>query len=79
MLYHNIMNSDQKRIVRKILAEQTKSTKKNTMISNVQQIAQEMGVKLKNVENMSKSKWKKEIKGKIGKSIEERTKQEMTN
>ena len=49
------------------------------MISKVQQIAQEIGVKLKNVENMSKSKWKKQVKEKIGKSIEERTKQEMTN
>ena len=29
------------------------------MISKVQQIAQERGVKLNNVENMSKSKWKK--------------------
>ena len=28
---------------------------------------------------MSKSKWKKQVKEKIGKSIEERTKQEMTN
>ena len=28
---------------------------------------------------MSKSKWKKQVKGKIGKSIAERTKQEMTN
>ena len=28
---------------------------------------------------MSKSKWKKQLKGKIGKSFEERTKQEMTN
>ena len=49
------------------------------MISKVQQIAQEIGVKLKNVENMSKSKWKKQVKEKIGKSIEERIKQEMTN
>ena len=79
MLYHNIMNSDHKRIARKILVEQTKSNNKNTMISKVQQIAQEIGVKLKNVENMSKSKWKKQVKEKIGKSIEERTKQEMTN
>ena len=78
MLYHNI-NSDHKKIARKILAEQTKSNHKNTMISKVQQIAQEIGVKLKNVENMSKSKWKKQVKEKIGKSIEERTKQEMTN
>ena len=28
---------------------------------------------------MSKSKWKKQVKEKIGKSIEERTKQEMSN
>ena len=56
MLYHNIMNSDHKRTARKILAKQTKSNNKNTMISQVQQIAEEIEVKLKNVENMSKSK-----------------------
>ena len=44
------------------------------MISKVQQIAQEIGVKIKNVENMRKSKCKKQVKGKIGKSIEEKTK-----
>ena len=57
MLYHNIMNSDHKRVARKILAEQAKSNHKNTMISKVKQIAQEIGWKIKNVENMSKSKW----------------------
>ena len=65
MLYHNIMNSDHKRIARKILVEQTKSNNKNTMISKVQQIAQEIRVKLKNVDNMSKCKWKKQVKRKI--------------
>ena len=79
MLYRNIMNSDHKRVARKILAEQAKSNHKNTMISKVKQIAQEIGLKIKNVENMSKSKWKKQVKEKIGKSIEERTKQEMAN
>ena len=79
MLYHNIMNSDHKTVAREILAEQTKSNYKNTMISKVQQIAREIGVKIKNVDNMSKSKWKKQVKGKIGTSIEEKTKQEMTN
>ena len=76
ILYHNIMNSDHKKIARKILAEQTKTKHKNTLISKVQQITQEIGVKL---ENMSKSKLKRQVKGKKGKSIEERTKQEMTN
>ena len=40
------MNSDHKRVARKILAEQTKSNHKNTMISKVQQIAQEIGLKM---------------------------------
>ena len=72
------MNSDHKRVARKIFAEQAKSDLKNTMISKVQQIAQEIGLK-KNVESMSKFKWKKQVKGKIGKLTKERTKQEMAN
>ena len=50
------MNSDPKRVARKILAEQTKTDHKNTMISKIQQIAHEIGVKIKNVESISKSK-----------------------
>ena len=65
MLFHNIMNSDHEKIARKILVEQTKNNHNNTMISKVQQIAQEIRVKLKNVDNMSKCKWKKQVKRKI--------------
>ena len=43
MLYHNIMNSEHKRVARKVLAEQAKSDHENTMISKVEQIAQEIG------------------------------------
>ena len=75
MLYHNIMNSDHKRLARKILPEQAKNNHKNTMVSKVKQIR----LKINNVENMSKSKWKRKVKGKIGKSIGERTKREMAN
>ena len=49
------------------------------MISKVQQIAQEIGVKVKDWESMSKSKWKKQVKEKTGKSVEKRTKQEIIN
>ena len=73
------MNNNHKRVARKILAGQLKSNRKNTMISKVQQISQEIGVKITNVESMSESQWKKQVKEKIGKSIEERTKQEMIN
>ena len=39
ILHHNVMNSDHKKVGRKILAEQAKSNHKNTMISKVKQIA----------------------------------------
>ena len=51
MLYHN-MNSDHKKVARKIKAEQAKSNHKNTMILKVKQIAQEIGLKIKIVENI---------------------------
>ena len=79
MLYHTIMNGNLKRVAGKILAEQTKSNHKNTIISKLQQTAQEIGVKIKVVQNMSEYKWKKQVKRKIGKSTEERIKQEMAN
>ena len=79
MLYHNIMNSDHKRVAKKILAVKTKSNHKKTMISKMQLIAQEIGEKMKNVESMNKTKWKKQVKEKIGKSREGKTKQEMIN
>ena len=62
MIDHNIMNSDHKKLARKILAEPTKSNHKITMNSKVQQIAQGTRVKIKNVESMSKSKWEKQAK-----------------
>ena len=74
MLYDNIMNSDHKIVARKIIAEQAKSNHKTTMISKVKQIAQEIRLKIKNVEKMSKSKWKKQVNEKMQNSIEERTK-----
>ena len=47
MLYHNRPYSYHKRVARNILAEQAKSNHKNTMISKVQQIAQEIRQKIK--------------------------------
>ena len=58
MLYRNIMTSDHKNVARKILVEQKKSKQKKTTILKVHQTARKIGVKIKNVENMSKSKWK---------------------
>ena len=49
------------------------------MISKAQQIAQETGVENKNVESMSQSKWKSQMKQKVKQLTEERAKQKMIN
>ena len=44
MIYHNIMNSDRKRVAINLLAEQAKSNHKNAMISKLKQIGEEIGL-----------------------------------
>ena len=78
MLYDDIRNSDHKSVAKNILAEQTKHNHRNTMISKVEQMTQEIRIKIKNVESMSKSKWRKQAKQKIGKLIK-KTKLEIEN
>ena len=70
ILYHNITNSDHKSVARKILAEQTKRNQKNTTISKSTVVSIRNRSETKNMENMSKSKWKK---------AGERTRQKLTN
>ena len=50
VLYHNIMNSGHKQQQEKYQKSQEKFTHKSTMISKVQQVAQEVGEKFKKCE-----------------------------
>ena len=67
MSYHTIMNSDHKVVSRKTLAEKTKCNHNNTIISNVEKMEQKIGVKIKYVKSMSKSKRNEQVKEKMKK------------
>ena len=65
MDFFNIMNSDYKRVAKKVLEEQSKSNRKTIMVSKAQQVAQEIEMKIENVESTSKYRWKEQVNEKI--------------
>ena len=77
MLYHNIMNSDEDRVARKIIIEQRKKEYKRTYYQKVKNAAKDINIDIDKVEQEKKSKWKKEVKEKIVEKIKERMNEEM--
>ena len=73
MLYHNIVNSDDKRVIKGLVKEQEKSGYKYCWYGNVKEDGKKIGVEVneETVKGKLKSKWKKEVKSKIGKVFEE--------
>ena len=77
MLYHNLVNSDDKRKVKQILEEQKTEHYSNTFYERVEAIAKELDIQLAKAGTTSKSKWKKETKEALMSQIEKRTRDEM--
>ena len=80
MLYHNIVNSDDRRVAKKIVQEQEKSGFRDCWFGNVKEEGERIGMKIHEnvVKGKLKSKWKKEVKRKIRdmfrKGVEEKKK-----
>ena len=72
MLYHNVVNSDEGRVARKIIEEQEKNGHEKCWYGNVKEEGERIGIEVnkKKVEGMMKSKWKKEVKGKVKEEFE---------
>ena len=70
MLYHNILRSDTKRTLQKLLIAQEKEARETTWFSNVQREIKKYSIELDPKESL-KSTWKKEVKNKINKRMEE--------
>ena len=64
MLYHRIVHSDEKRMIKKITEEQRKHKREGTWYDTIYKSLQKYDVTMK-VQEVLKSKWKKEVKGKI--------------
>ena len=77
MLYQNIMKSDNKRAVKKIVKEQMKWERKTTWYASVEKEILKYNIKL-NPEEITKSRWKKNVKKAISKKVEETLRTECT-
>ena len=72
MLFHNIMNSDDDRIVKGVIQEQEKSGIKECWVGNIIEEAGNLGIVVSGniVKGMKKSTWKKVVKKKITEAVE---------
>ena len=64
MLFHNIMNSDEKRVLKKLLLVQKQENRKGTWYTNTCIIIQKYRIEL-DVTVVLKSEWKREVKTKL--------------
>ena len=81
MLYHNIVNSDEKRLVKEVVEDQIRKPYKNCWGESLIVICEKYKIKIEKIKNYSKPKLKKEIKAKIMEEIArkiEDKKREMT-
>ena len=70
MLYHNLVNSDEKRIARKVVEVQREMDRNGTWLSGVQKIMKNYGIEDTTSEDV-KSTWKKKVKERIREKTEE--------
>ena len=61
MLYHNIIHSDDKRVIKKIIEAQAKRNREGTWYNSVQKIITKYEIEL-SVKESIKSKWKRKLK-----------------
>ena len=64
MLYHSIINSEEKRTAESMVIYRPKYNPEQTLDSRVNSVSKEIGVDVKVAEKMRKSAWKKLIKQK---------------
>ena len=72
MFYHNIVNSDDNRIVKALVKEQEMSGNRDCWVGNIMEEARSLDIKVseETVKGKPKSTWKKEVKSKIRVAVE---------
>ena len=77
MLYHNVKNSDEERVIKQIVKEQEKNKYINTFHQRVKRIAEDLDIDIDKATTTRKSAWKKEVKERIMIKIKNRLADEM--
>ena len=75
MLYHNILRSDKRRVLRKLLKEQEKEARETTWLACIKMEIERYSIEL-NPEETLKSTWKREVKKKINEEMEKEIRQQ---
>ena len=70
MLYHNIVTSDDRRVIKNIIKVQKDLNRTTTWYSSITKLISIYGIEME-AETVLKSKWKKHVKKKIGEKMEE--------
>ena len=79
MLYHNIISSDEKRIIKKIILEQKKREYENTWYAEIIRILKKYSIDDKDITSFTKSQWKRMIKKKMDDKIVEENQKYIKN
>ena len=80
MLYHNMINSDNKRVSKQVIQQQEKLKHDKCWFGNTRDDAEKIGIHLKEqlVKDVTKSSWKKVVKDAVGIAFENQINQEKT-
>ena len=78
MLYHNIMRSDKRRVLKNLLKEQEKEERETTWLAGIRWEMKKYDINLK-VEDTLKSTWKREVKMKINEVMGREIRQKCCN
>ena len=66
MLYHNLINSSDKRLAKRLILQQKKDEEEDTFYDTVKKMAETLNIDIKEVDTMTKAVLKQNIKKKIG-------------
>ena len=79
MLYHNIIRSDERRTIKKIIEAQKKEVRESTWLASVKKDLEKYDLESVVVEEVLKSTWKKEVKKKINEKEEKELREKCVN
>ena len=77
MLYHNLMNSDDRRLAKNIVEEQKLNEDEDTFYNTTKKMAKSLDIDINMVGSMSKAVLKKQLKEEIGKTMVENVNSEL--
>ena len=79
MLYHNLINSDHKRLARNIVLGQRQEEEKDSFYGTVKEMAISLNINVDGIDSMKKSELKKEIKTQIERKMVDKVNSPITD